>query len=59
MTEKRKSDSVFVRFASNFDYTWPSRAVTAYKAGWSGRVPGVVARKAKAAGALDETRIQE
>lgn len=27
-----------VLFHKNYDYRWPSRAVTAFKAGWSGRV---------------------
>lgn len=42
-----------VTFARNYDHTWPSRSVTAYKAGWSGRVKGEVAEAARAAGALE------
>lgn len=45
--------SPIVRFARNFDYTWPSRAVTAYKAGWQGRVKAEVAEAADKAGVLE------
>lgn len=44
--------SPVVKFAKDFDYTWPSRAMTAFKAGWSGRVKAEVAEAAKAAGVL-------
>lgn len=42
-----------VKFARDFDYTWPSRAMTAYKAGWSGRVKAEVAVAAEKAGVLE------
>lgn len=45
--------SPVVKFKANFDYTWPSRAVTAYKAGWQGRVKAEVAEAAEKAGVLD------
>ena len=48
------SRSPVVRFGANFDYTWPSRAVTAYKAGWQGRVKAEVAAAAEAKGVLVE-----
>ena len=44
-----------VKFARNYDHVWPSRAMTAYKAGWSGRVKAEVAAGARAKGALDDT----
>lgn len=40
---KPESPSRWVRFAVDFDYTWPSRAMTQYRAGMELRVPGVVA----------------
>lgn len=43
-----------VKFARNYNHTWPNRAVTAFKAGWSGRVKAEVAERARAAGALDD-----
>jgi phosphopantothenoylcysteine synthetase/decarboxylase len=46
--------SPVVRFGQNFDYTWPSRAVTAYKAGWQGRVKAEVAKAAEDKGVLVE-----
>lgn len=45
--------SPVVRFKANFDYTWPSRAVTAYRAGWQGRVKVEVAEAAEAANVLE------
>lgn len=39
-----------VRFLADFDYTWPSRAVTAFKAGYEGPVKRCVSRAAIAAG---------
>ena len=39
-----------VRFIADFDYTWPSRAVTAFKAGYEGPVKRCVSRAAIAAG---------
>lgn len=47
------SRSPVVRFARKFDYTWPSRAVTAYPAGYQGRVKAEVAEAAEAAGVLE------
>lgn len=44
--------SPVVRFGEKFDYTWPSRAMTSYKAGWQGRVKAEVAEAAKAKGVL-------
>lgn len=46
--------SPVVRFGRDFDYTWPSRAVTAYKADWQGRVKVEVAEAAEKAGVLVE-----
>lgn len=42
-----------VKFAADFDYTWPSRAMTSYKKGWQGRVKAEVAVAADAAGVLE------
>lgn len=47
--------SPIVKFKANFDYTWPSRSVTAFKAGWQGRVKGEVAAAAEAAGVLESS----
>ena len=44
-----RTPSRYVEFTADHDYTWPSRAVTAFKAGWSGRVKGEVAERAIAA----------
>lgn len=44
--------SPVVTFAADFDYTWPSRAVTAYKKGYIGRVKAEVAKAAAEKGAL-------
>jgi len=41
-----------VKFKADYDHTWPSRAVTAFKRGWSGPVKQEVATAAKKAGAL-------
>lgn len=46
--------SPVVRFGADFDYTWPSRAVTAFKAGWQGRVKAEVATAAEAKSVLVE-----
>lgn len=35
-----------VKFEKDYDHTWPSRAVTAFKAGWSGNVKDEVAAAA-------------
>lgn len=43
-----------VTFAKNYDHRWPSRATTAFKAGWSGPVKDEVYEGAKAAGALSD-----
>lgn len=40
----------YVQFFAAYDYTWSSRAVTAFPAGWSGSVKREVARAAVAAG---------
>lgn len=45
--------SPVVKFKQKFDYTWPSRAMTSYKAGWQGRVKAEVATAAEKAGVLD------
>lgn len=42
-----------VTFKSNYDHKWQSRAVTAYKAGWSGTVKDEVAEAAEKAGVLE------
>lgn len=39
-----------VEFISDHDHKWPSRAVTAFKAGWSGLVKDEVAERALAKG---------
>lgn len=46
--------SPVVRFGEKFDYTWPSRAMTSYKAGWQGRVKAEAAEAAEKAGVLVE-----
>jgi phosphopantothenoylcysteine synthetase/decarboxylase len=46
------SRSPIVRFGKDFDYTWPSRAMTNYPAGFQGRVKAEVADAAQAAGVL-------
>lgn len=46
--------SPVVRFGADFDYTWPSRAVTAYKKDWQGRVKAEVAKAAEEKGVLVE-----
>lgn len=46
--------SPVVRFGADFDYTWPSRAVTAYKKNWQGRVKAEVAKAAEEKGVLVE-----
>lgn len=43
-----------VKFARNYDHTWPNRAMTAYKAGFEGPVKAEVAERARALGVLDE-----
>jgi len=47
--------SPVVRFGADFDYTWPSRAMTEYKAGYQGRVKVEVAEAAEKAGVLVAT----
>ena len=39
-----------VKFTANYDHRWPSRAVTAFKAGWFGTVRREVAEAAIAKG---------
>jgi hypothetical protein len=39
-----------VRFTANYDHRWPSRAMTMFKAGWSGTVKREVADAAIAKG---------
>jgi hypothetical protein len=39
-----------IRFTADHDHTWPSRSVTAYKAGWEGTVKDEVAVGAIGAG---------
>ncbi len=39
-----------VHFAQDYDHRWPSRAVTAFKAGWSGTVKREVGEAAIAKG---------
>lgn len=46
--------SPVVRLGADFDYTWPSRAVTAYKKDWQGRVKTEVAKAAEEKGVLVE-----
>lgn len=41
-----------VTFAADYNHTWPSRAMTRYRAGWSGSVKAEVAERAKALGVL-------
>lgn len=45
---------MYVIFKKNYDHVWPSRAVTAYKTGFKGRVKQEVAEGAIAAGAATE-----
>jgi hypothetical protein len=45
-----------VTFTANYDHTWASRAVTAYKAGWTGTVKDEVAVGAIAAGAAEQVK---
>jgi len=40
-----------VTFTKDYDHRWPSRAVTAFKAGWAGTVKHEVAESAHAKGA--------
>jgi len=49
---KEKSDSETVTFTAPFDFTWPSRAMTHYAAGWSGRVKAEVVAAARKAGVI-------
>lgn len=44
--------SEVVTFAKNYDHVWPSRAMTAYKAGMTKRVKAEVAAAARLKGAL-------
>jgi len=43
-----------VKFERDYDHTWPSRAVTAYKAGYEGTVRREAGEAAVAAGAAKE-----
>lgn len=43
-----------VKFARNYDHTFPNRSMISYRAGWEGPVKDEVADGARAAGALDE-----
>lgn len=45
-----------VTFRRNYDHTWPSGAVTAFKAGWTGTVKREVEEAAGAVGAIDGSR---
>lgn len=45
---------MYVIFKKDYDHVWPSRAVTAYKTGFKGRVKAEVAEAAIAAGAATE-----
>ena len=45
-----------VRFTQDYDHRWPSRAVTAYKAGWEGTVKREVGDAAIAKGKATEVR---
>ena len=45
-----------VRFAKDYDHRWPSRAVTAYKAGFEGAVKREVGEAAVAKGKATEVR---
>lgn len=48
-----------VTFAADYDHHWPSRAVTAFKAGWSGRVKREVAVAAGAKGVLEANSLDD
>lgn len=43
-----------VTFAAAYDHTFPSRAMAHYPAGWSGRVLGEIAERARSLGVLAE-----
>lgn len=43
-----------VRFTQEYDHRWPSRAVTAYKAGWEGTVKREVGEAAISKGKATE-----
>lgn len=43
-----------VRFTQNYDYRWPSRAITAFKAGWEGTVKREVGESAISKGKATE-----
>ena len=45
-----------VKFTAKYDHTWPSRAVTAYPAGYIGSVKKEVAEAALAAGKAEPYR---
>lgn len=45
-----------VRFTSDYDHKWPSRAMTAYKAGWEGTVKREVGERAISKGKATEVR---
>lgn len=49
-----ETTSQTVKFARKFNYTWKSRAMTEFPAGWQGRVKAEVAEAARAAGVLVE-----
>lgn len=42
-----------VKFLAKYDHTWPSRAVTAYPAGWEGTVKREVFERAKRQGKVE------
>lgn len=46
-----------VKFSADFDYTWPSRAMTFYPNNWEGSVKEEVAAAAVAAGKARRTRL--
>jgi len=39
-----------ITFTRNYDHRWPSRAITAFKAGWTGTVKAEVAELAQSKG---------
>lgn len=45
---------MYIIFERDWDYKWPSRAVSAYKKGWRGRVKKDVGKAAIKAGAAVE-----
>jgi len=47
-----------VKFTADYDHTWPSRAVTAFKANWEGSVKAEVAEAAVAAGKARRVKLE-